>query len=105
MHAYAAGLDRYVSVALTNVEEYDEIAVIAGAEERVTEAGSVEDARRVTEKGVVVPGAVAEAGLETEEGISETIRIVPTGLVAKEGVRVGFVVKPRLETEKGTPAT
>ncbi len=34
LHSYRAELDRYVLVALTNLEEGDEIAVSAGAEER-----------------------------------------------------------------------
>ena len=34
LRSYRAELDRYVLVALTNLEEYDEIAVSAGAEER-----------------------------------------------------------------------
>ena len=35
IHSYRAELDRYVLVALTNLEEGDEIAVSAGAEERI----------------------------------------------------------------------
>lgn len=35
IHAWASGLDRYVVVALTSLDEGDEIAVMAGAEERV----------------------------------------------------------------------
>jgi hypothetical protein len=34
LHSYHAELDRYVLVALTNLEDGDEIAVSAGAEER-----------------------------------------------------------------------
>jgi hypothetical protein len=34
LHSYTAGLDRYVLVALTNLDDGDEIAVSTGAEER-----------------------------------------------------------------------
>lgn len=37
LHKYAGNLDRYVVVALTSLDDHDEVAAIAGAEERIND--------------------------------------------------------------------
>jgi len=41
IHAWSGGLDRYVVAAVTSLDEGDEIAVMAGAEERCAAASAV----------------------------------------------------------------
>jgi hypothetical protein len=91
LHSYHAELDRYVLVALTNLEDGDEIAVSAGAEERTNSDDHTVKARfRRFDVGTVRIDSVVSAHWPPqvqqliEQGVRMAIDIQPLQLKERQ---------------------